>query len=261
MRRARLDARERIRHAETDVVMRVHADFANELGKRRARDARDFTRQTTAVRVAQHDHVRARLLRRLPGRNGILLIQLVAIEAMLRVVDDELPVVFQELHGVTDHAEIFVRRAAQDFLHMQHGSLAEDRHDRRLGFEQEADLIVLLHRHALAPRRTESRELRVLKFLPLRLREELDVLGIAPRPAALDEVNAEGVNPFRNADFVRDGKVDAFTLRAIAQSRVIDFDFWFHSIPFNGSGLLRHAAGRGKMIQGRENRLTTDGHG
>jgi hypothetical protein len=88
-------------------------------------------RQTAAVRVAQHDEIRARFFRRLPGGERVIGIELVAVERVFGVVDDKLAVVFQKFHRVADHRQIFLRRAAQNFLHMQHRSLAVDRDDGR----------------------------------------------------------------------------------------------------------------------------------
>ena len=231
MNRSRPDARQRVRHAQADVVVRVDSDLAMQFAARGLRDRGDFARQTTAVRVAKHDHVRARLLRRLPCRDGIFGIELVTIETVLGVVNHKLPVILQITHRVADHAEILIRRAAQHFLHVQHRSLAVNRDDRRLRLDEQPHLIVLLDRHALFAGRTERREFRVLEFALLGLREKLDVLRIAARPAALDVMNAELIELVGNAQFVGDREVHTLTLRAIAQGRVIEFDVRFHKVP------------------------------
>ena len=193
--------------------------------------ARDFVRQTAAVRVAEHDEIRARLFRRLPGGEGVFGIKLVAVEAMLGVVDDEFAVVLEEAHGVADHREIFFRRAAQDLLHMQHGSLAVDGHDGGAGLDEQAHLVVLLNGHALFARGTERREPRVFEFFLFGLGEELDVLGIAAGPAAFNVMHPERVELLGDAELVRDREIDAFALRTVAQGRVIDFDLGFHKMP------------------------------
>ena len=54
--------------------------------------------------------------------------------------------------------------------------------------------------------------------------EELDVLGVGARPAALDEVDAEDVELLGDAQLVLDGGGDAFDLEAVAERRVEDLD-------------------------------------
>ena len=120
MHRAGLERDQRVGHAQADVVVRVDADLAIQFAQAKRRDGGDFVRQTAAVGVAEHHEIRARLFRRLPRGEGVFGIELVAVETMLGVVDDEFAVVLQKSHGVADHREIFIRRAAQDLLHVQH---------------------------------------------------------------------------------------------------------------------------------------------
>src|SRR5690606_26531154 len=68
-------------------------------------------------------------------------------------------------------------------------------------------------------------ELRVLQvellWSPL---EELGVLGVGPRPAALDEPHAELVEQARDGELVGDGQGDALSLGAVAQGGVEDVE-------------------------------------
>ncbi len=70
----------------------------------------------------------------------------------------------------------------------------------------------------------EGGDLRVLELELLRLAERLDVLGVGAGPAAFDVVHAEGVEPLRDAQFVGEGKVDAFALRSIAEGGIVKGD-------------------------------------
>ena len=81
------------------------------------------------------------------------------------------------------------------------------------------------------PRGTECREPRIFEFFPFGLGEELDVLGIAARPAAFNVMDPERIELLGDAEFVRNREIDAFALRAVAQGRVIDFDLGFHKWP------------------------------
>jgi hypothetical protein len=58
--------------------------------------------------------------------------------------------------------------------------------------------------------------------------EELDVLGIAARPAAFDVVHAEFVESLGNPQLVEDGERDSEALAAVAKRRVVDFDPVIH---------------------------------
>src|SRR5437773_108173 len=63
----------------------------------------------------------------------------------------------------------------------------------------------------------------VLKLAPLRLLDKLHLLGIRAGPAPFNQINPEKVELLGDANFIRRREIDAFALRAIAQSRVIKF--------------------------------------
>ena len=50
-------------------------------------------------------------------------------------------------------------------------------------------------------------------------------------PAAFDVMDPERVELLGDAELVRHREIDAFTLRTVAQGRVIDFDLGFHKMP------------------------------
>ena len=54
--------------------------------------------------------------------------------------------------------------------------------------------------------------------------EELGVLGVRARPAALDEAHAQAVDVPRDGQLVGDGEVEPLLLRAVAQRRVVDVE-------------------------------------
>ena len=135
---------------------------------RERRDARDFLRQTTAVGIAQHDAIRARFFRRLPGGQRVFGLVFVAVESMFGVVDDDFAVVFEKLDRVADHREIFIRRGAEHFRDVQQPGFADDRDHRRFGFEQLAHQLVFFHGDALAAGHAEGGDFGVLPFAPAR---------------------------------------------------------------------------------------------
>ena len=124
-------------------------------------DLGDFGRQRAAVGVAEHDDVRAGPLGGLQRRQGMRAVFLEAVEAVLGIVDDEFAVLLQKAHGVGDHREVLVGRGLQDLADVQQRGLAEDGHDRRVGFDQQPHLLVVFGRDVLAPRRPEGGEPRV----------------------------------------------------------------------------------------------------
>ena len=191
-------------------------------------------RQRSAVGVAERHDVGARSLGGLPGGERVLAVVLVAVERVFGVVDDEPAVVLQMSDRVSDHREVLLGRRLQNLPDVQQPRLAEDGDDRRLGLDEQPDLIVLLHADVLAARRAERRQSRVPERAVFRLLEELDVLGIGARPAAFDVVHAERVEALGDAQLVRDGERDALALRAVAQRRVVDFDLSGHPCNLNG---------------------------
>ena len=114
---------------------------------------------------------------------------------------------------------------------MQHRGLAIDGHDGRLRLDQQSHLVVVFNGNVFLAGGSESGEPGVLELASFGFGKELDVLGIAARPAAFNVMNSECVQLVGNAQLVGDGKVDAFALAAIAQGRIVDFDFGFHNRP------------------------------
>ncbi len=153
------------------------------------------------------------------------------VKSVLGVIDDNLSVLLQEPDGVGDHGQVFIRGGAQDFLHVQQPCLAENGDDRRFRRQQQPHLFVLAHRDILATGRTEGGQFGVLELLAFGFVKKLDVLGVGTRPAALDVMDAEGIKLFRDTQLIQHGKIDAFTLAAIAQGRIVNFDFGFHNLP------------------------------
>ena len=73
--------------------------------------------------------------------------------------------------------------------------------------------------------RAEGCELRVAQVeLLVRAAEELGVLGVGARPAALDVTDAETVELARDRQLVGDREVEPLLLRAVAQGGVVDME-------------------------------------
>ena len=109
-----------------------------------ADDRDELVGQRPAVRVAQDERPRAGLARGPQRRQRVVAVGLVAVEEVLGVVDRLAPVIDHEADRVGDHVEVLGRRRAQDLDDVEQPALAEDRHDRRLGGDQLAQVRVVL---------------------------------------------------------------------------------------------------------------------
>jgi hypothetical protein len=92
------------------------------------------------------------------------------------------------------------------------------------------------------PGRTERRDRRGGPRDVAGAAEELDVLGVGARPAALDERDAERVELLRDAELVAALERDPLALRAVAQRGVVDRDRRGDRRVDHGSGAVSAAA-------------------
>src|SRR3989441_8755700 len=150
-------------------------------------------------------------------------------ETVLGVVEDKFAVVFEIANRVADHRQIFLRRRAQHFLHVQQPGFPDDGNDGGSGFEQQPHLVVGFDAHDFAPSGAKGREFGVLELFAPGLAKEFNVFRIGPGPAPFDVVNAEGVDSLGNAELVGNREVDAFTLAAVTQGRIVYFHLGFHT--------------------------------
>ena len=200
--RAGVHGGERIGHADAAVVVRVDADGLAERGDDIAGRALDELGQTPAIRLAEHDEIGTRVVRRLHGFQRIRRIFPVAVEKVLGVIEHLAALRLEVTHGVGDHREVFLERDLEDLGDMQRPRLADDRHRGRLRIEEHLHLRIVFDPHLAAARHAECGDLRVLPSALRRLLEECGVLRIRPRPAALDVMHAERVELLRDADLI-----------------------------------------------------------
>src|SRR5207249_6184812 len=114
---------------------------------------------------------------------------------------------------------------------VQRPQFADERHRRRLRRQERAEVGILLGPHAGLARGAEGHELRVAQREGTRAPEELRVLGIGARPAALDVVHAEAVEQPRDLQLVVDREAEPLALRAVAQRRIEEVDLGLHLLP------------------------------
>ena len=146
---------------------------------------------------------------------------------MLGVVENLAAVFFQEGHRIGDHGEVFIGRHIQDLRDMEQPGLADNRHHRRPRLEKHAHLRIGLGRDSSAARAAEGGDLRVFPLQLRRLRKKRRIARIRARPAALDEINPERIEPLGHTNLVGHGKRNPRPLRAITQRRIVNRDL-FH---------------------------------
>ncbi len=225
MGRARVHGGKRVGDRAARVVLRVDAQPRAGVGEHGPYDRLDVRGEHPAVGVAEDDDLGAGLV---GGAYHLLRVRgigVVAVEEVLAVDEDAAALRAQIRDGVADHREVLVQGGAQSQFHVPVVRLGDQADDRRLGLQQRRDLRVVLGPHARLAGRAERDEPRVLEVdLRARPLEELGVPRVRPRPAPLDEADAEVVQVAGDGQLVRDGEIDALTLRAVAQRGVEDVE-------------------------------------
>ena len=219
--------RHRVGDRAPGVVVAVDADrhVAADVSVHLAHDVVDLVRQRATVRVAQHHVRRALCHRRFERTERELGVLLEAVEEVLHVDEHHAAVPLQELDRVGDHRRALVERGLERLGDVVVGALGDDAHRAGVRVEQVLQRQVVVDLAARASRRAEGHEGgRGQVQLLLGAGEELDVLRVGARPAALDELDAERVELLSDAQLVLDGRRHALDLEAVAQGGVEDLD-------------------------------------
>ncbi len=162
---------------------------------------------------------------------------LVAVEEVLGVEEHPPPLAAEEGDRVGHHVDGLGERRAQGVDHVALGRLGDQAHRARLGLEQ-----IGQHRVGLGPAaglagRSERHQHGVvqMELTGRRPAEELLVLRIGSRPAALDELHPEMVELLGHPQLVVHRERQPFLLAAVAQGGVVDVDR-FGQGPDDGGG-------------------------
>ena len=220
---AGVDRDQGVGHAAGGVVVAVDAQPGLRAVADGGDDVAEFVRHHAAVRVAQRDQVGACLHGRPYHFQGVVRVGLVAVEEVLGVEEDPLPVLAQVGDRVRDHREVLLQRGPQGEKDVPVVTLGDESHDRRARFAQRGDQGIALRLHAGPAGRAERGELRVPEVqFGGGAAEELGVLRDRAGPAALDEPDTELVQLPRDDQLVGHAEVQALLLRAVSQGRVVD---------------------------------------
>jgi hypothetical protein len=181
--------------------------------------------QRASVGVAEHQRLCARFLRRRQHGQCEVGIASVAVEEVLRIEEDPHVVLAQEANGVGHHGHRLVEGGPQGLGDVAVPRLGHNAGDRRPGLNQVGENGVGLGFHAGPPGGAERHQCGgAERELLLRPREELDVLGIGPGPATLNEGDPEVVELLGDPELVVDREREALLLAAVPQNGVEDVD-------------------------------------
>src|SRR5438132_7650306 len=218
------NALDRVRHRQLAVVVAVDAERGRDRGPGRVHARADLRGQRAAARVAQADERRARLRGGAQARERVVALGREAVEEVLGVEDHLVGPLAQIGDGIVDDLEVLLEGDAQVLAHVEVPGLADDGDDRGLGAQAEEQVAVVGGLHARPAGRAEGRHLRVPEARALDGAEELLVARVRARPAALDVLDAEVVEPLGDADLVLEREGDVLGLRPVAQRRVVELD-------------------------------------
>ena len=223
--RPRGDGGQRVGHGAAAVVVGVDADAGAGRLDDVEHDVGDPVGQHAAVGVAQGDDLRAGLGGGAQHLEGVRPVGAVAVEEVLGVEEDRLPLLAQVRDRVAHHREVLLERGAQRELDVAVVRLRDEGDDARAGVTEGTHEGVVGSTYAGPAGGAEGREPRMPEVeLLAGAAEELGVLGVGPRPAALDVAHAEAVELLGDAQLVGDREVEALLLGAVAQGGVVDVE-------------------------------------
>ena len=183
-------------------------------------------RQHPAVGVAEHRDVGARADGRVQHPQRAVRVEGVAVEEVLGVEEHPPALGPQQGDGVGHHRAVLGDVGAQRALDVPAVGLRHQRDHRRRRVQQRPHLRVVGGGQP-GPAGRAERDQRGVPQLQLARRgagEELGVLGQRPRPAALDEADAQRVELPGDGELVGDRVADPLALGAVAQRGVEDVE-------------------------------------
>ena len=146
--------------------------------------------QRAAVGVAQHETFGAGVRRRFENGEGEGGFVAVAVEEVLCVEKDPAVMAAEVLDRIAHHGDPLVGGGPQGMRDMAEPALADYAHHIGTGVDEVAQLLIVFWLGPWSASRSEGDQRRRFQVeLGPDAGEELVVLGVRPRPAALDEVH------------------------------------------------------------------------
>ena len=143
---AGFDGGQGVGDGEIAIVVGVDADDAIEAAADFGDDFDETRGDRAAVGVAEAEDIGAGLMGGFQGAQGVIGVGDVAVEEVLGVVDDFLAVILDVADGFGDEDEVFFVGDAEGAFDVKVPGLAEDGDDGGSGFDQGADVAVLVRR-------------------------------------------------------------------------------------------------------------------
>ncbi len=183
-------------------------------------------RQHAAVGVAQHDDLGAGVGGGPDDLEGVLGVGPVAVEEVLTVDEHPASVGDEMGHRIGDHGEVLLQRGVQGAEDVLVVALGDDADHLGAGVQQRLHLRILGSLGAYLAGGPEGDQLGVLEFqvTGCGAGEELGVVGVGARPAALDEADPERHPGPGDRQLVRYERLQALLLGAVAQRGVEDVE-------------------------------------
>ena len=217
------DGGDGVGHGAAGVVVEMDADLALEIGDDAGHDPLDVVGHGPAVGVAQDEGLDAGLLGRPEDPEAELGVVPVAVEEVFGVEEHSESVLAEEGHRLRGHGDGFVQRGAQGLGDVHLRRLGHDADGFGVGLDQVAQNLVVFGTDAGPPGRAEGHQggggQAELGRGP---GEELLVLGIGPRPAALDEGHAQMVELLGHPELVVHRERQTLLLGSVAEGGVED---------------------------------------
>ena len=202
--------------------MRVNAEGHGEDLLGFGDDLLHLYRHTAAVGIAQHDEHRSAFLGGFQGVEGILGVVLIAVEIVLRVVEDFPARGVQKGDGILNHAQIFVEGGPEDVGDVEVPAFSEQRDHLRLRAQKRIEDRIVFRFVPGPAGAAECGYLGFFKFQFLDPDEELQILRIGRiGPTAFNVIHAEIVQSPGDHKLVLQREGDALGLRAVSQRGIV----------------------------------------
>ena len=190
-------------------------------------DPHQFQGLCAAVRIAEHQGVRAGIFGRQKRSECVIRIRFIAVKEMFGIVNDLFAVLLHMRDGIRDQVHILIQTDLQGLFDVERPGFPEDRHGGRSGIEQSLKVRVFVRREFGASGGTESNQLGMLKMDVPRFFKEKLILRIVSGPSAFDVIDPESIQLIGDPQLVFQREIDLGALGPVPEEGVEDVDFLF----------------------------------
>jgi len=188
---ARADGSEGVGDGHLRVVVTVNAEGDINLLRDCFYNIFDFVRETAAVCITQNEAVRFTCRRCAQRLHRVFPVVFIPVKEMFRVVDKGIRFGLEIAQRRVNNLKILFERNIQGVAGMNVPGLSEDCNNRGFRPEKLLDVCVAFRGDFCAAGTAEGRDPGGCKGFRLGLFKKIRVLGIGPRPPALDIVDSQ----------------------------------------------------------------------